>query len=126
METTINNPEHFELRKTLNADNWRALLRVGEAVNTRFLEALGEGAPGVPDATTLQAIVLPTVHHGQRAPGLRFSASEVGASGSKGSCSTGLRAGDACRLGVTANPTDGLQHTSGSVHDSQVCGGWRR
>jgi hypothetical protein len=72
VETTINNPEHFELRKTLNANNWRALRRVGEAVNARFLEALGEGAPGLPDTDTLQAVVLPTTHDGQRAPGLRF------------------------------------------------------
>jgi hypothetical protein len=77
VETTINNPEHFELRKTLNADNWRALRRVGEQVNTRFLAALGEGAPGPPDAATLQAIVLPTVHDGQRAPGLRFGEPRV-------------------------------------------------
>jgi hypothetical protein len=72
VETTINNPAHFELRKTLNADNWRALRHVGEQVNARFLAALGEGADGPPDAATLQAIVLPTVHDGQRAPGLRF------------------------------------------------------
>lgn len=72
VETTINNPEHFELRKTLNSDNWRALRRVGEQVNARFLQALGEGSPGPPDAATLQSVVLPTVHDGQRAPGLRF------------------------------------------------------
>lgn len=72
VETTINNPEHFDLRKTLNAENWRALRRVGEGVNARFLAALGEGAHGLPDAATLQAVVLPTTHDGQRAPGLRF------------------------------------------------------
>ena len=72
VETAINNPEHFDLRKTLNAENWRALRRVGEQINARFLEALGEGARSLPDAATLQAIVLPTVHDGQRAPGLRF------------------------------------------------------
>jgi hypothetical protein len=77
VETTINNPAHFELHKTLNADNWRALRRVGEAVNTRFLAALGEGAAAPPDAATLQAIVLPTVHDGQRAPGLRFGEPRV-------------------------------------------------
>jgi hypothetical protein len=77
VETTINNPEHFKLHKTLNAENWRALRRVGEAVNHRFLAALGEGAPGLPDITTLQAVVLPTVHDGQRAPGLRFGEPRV-------------------------------------------------
>ena len=77
VETTINNPEHFELRKTLNAENWRALRRVGQAVNARFLQALGEGSPGLPDAGALQAIVAPTVHDGQRAPGLRFGEPRV-------------------------------------------------
>ncbi len=43
VETTINNPEHFELRKTLNAENWRAPRKVDEGVNARFLAALGEG-----------------------------------------------------------------------------------
>lgn len=72
METTINNPHHFDLRKTLNTDNWHALRRTGEQVNTRFLQALGEGCSDPPDAATLQAIVLPTVHGSQRAPALRF------------------------------------------------------
>lgn len=77
VETTINNPAHFELRKTLNAENWRALRRTGEQVNDRFLAALGEGSRGLPDAATLQAIVLPTTHDGQRAPGLRFGEPRV-------------------------------------------------
>jgi hypothetical protein len=77
VETTINNPDHFDLKKTLNAENWRALRRVGEAVNARFLAALGEGAPGLPDAATLSAVVLPTTHDGQRAPGLRFGEPRV-------------------------------------------------
>lgn len=72
VETTINNPAHFDLRKTLNADNWRALRRVGEGVNDRFLAALGEGMDGVPETATLQAVVCPTVHDGQRASALRF------------------------------------------------------
>jgi hypothetical protein len=77
VETTINNPEHFGLRKTLNAENWRAQRRVGEAINARFLAALGEGAPGLPDIDTLHAVVLPTLHDGQRAPGLRFGEPRV-------------------------------------------------
>ncbi len=77
VETTINNPAHFDLRKTLNAENWRALRRVGEQVNDRFLAALGEGSAGLPDVATLQAIVLPTIHNGQRAPGLRFGEPRV-------------------------------------------------
>lgn len=72
VETTINNPAHFDCHKTLNADNWRALRRIGEGVNARFLAALGEGTGDLPDAATLQAIVLPTIHDGQRASALRF------------------------------------------------------
>lgn len=72
METTINNPTDFATRKTLNADNWRTLRRLGAQTNARFLAALGEGQPGLPDPATLHAVVMPTVHDGQRAPGLRF------------------------------------------------------
>jgi hypothetical protein len=72
VETTINNADDFNMRKTLTADNWRALRRVGAATNARFLAALGEGQRGLPDPATLEAVVLPTVHDGQRAPGLRF------------------------------------------------------
>jgi hypothetical protein len=72
VETTINNPEDFATRKTLNAANWRALRTIGAETNARFLAAIGEGQPGVPDPATLEAVVLPTVHDGQRAPGLRF------------------------------------------------------
>ena len=77
VETVINNPAHFELRKTLNHDNWRALRQVGDAVNARFLQALGERSDGLPDPAALQAVVLPTVHDGQRAPGLRFGEPRV-------------------------------------------------
>ena len=72
METTVNNPAHFELKKTLNADNWHALRRLGEEVNARFMAALGEGQGALPDVATLEGIVLPSTHDGQRAPGLRF------------------------------------------------------
>lgn len=72
VETTVNNAGDFAVHKTLNADNWRALRRVGADTNARFLAALGEGQPGLPDPASLEAVVLPTVHDGQRAPGLRF------------------------------------------------------
>ena len=72
VETTVNNASDFALHKTLNAENWRALRRVGADTNARFLAALGEGRPGLPDPATLESIVLPSVHDGQRAPGLRF------------------------------------------------------
>jgi hypothetical protein len=72
VEATINNAVDFDLHKTLNAENWRALRRVGAATNARFLAALGEGQPGQPDPATLESVVLPSVVDGQRAPGLRF------------------------------------------------------
>jgi len=72
VETTVNNASDFELHKSLTADNWTALRRVGADTNARFLATLGEGRPGLPDPATLESIVLPSVHDGQRAPGLRF------------------------------------------------------
>jgi hypothetical protein len=72
VETTINNSADFGLKKTLNTDNWRALRRLGAETNARFLAALGEGQAGLPDPATLEAVVLPSTHQGQRAPGLRF------------------------------------------------------
>ncbi|HSH60583.1 MAG TPA: hypothetical protein VK988_13285, partial [Acidimicrobiales bacterium] len=69
VETTINNAADFALPKTLNAENWRALRKVGAATNDRFLAALGEGQPGLPDTATLESVVLPTTHNGQRVAG---------------------------------------------------------
>jgi hypothetical protein len=72
VETTVNNATDFALHKTLTAENWSALRRAGADTNARFLAALGEGRPGLPDPATLESLVLPSVHDGQRAPGLRF------------------------------------------------------
>ncbi len=72
VETTVNNASDFDLHKTLSAENWNALRRAGADTNARFLATLGEGRPGLPDPATLELIVLPSVHDGQRAPGLRF------------------------------------------------------
>jgi hypothetical protein len=72
VETTVNNASDFALHKTLTAENWTALRRAGTATNARFLAALGEGRPGLPDPATLESLVLPSVHDGQRAPALRF------------------------------------------------------
>ncbi len=72
VEATVNNAGDFDRHKTLNADNWRALRRLGTDTNSRFLAALGEDQPGLPDPATLESVVLPTVIDGQRAPGLRF------------------------------------------------------
>ncbi len=72
VETTLNNADDLDLKKTLNAQNWRALRQAGTHINQRFLNALGDGAPGLPDPQALQAVVMPSIHDGQRAPGLRF------------------------------------------------------
>lgn len=73
VETTINDPGDFGVGRRLSRDNWRALRGIGEQTNTRFLAALGEGAPQPPDQTTLTEVVLPsTTHDGLRASGLRF------------------------------------------------------
>jgi hypothetical protein len=72
VETTVNNAEDFDLHKLLKADNWRALRRLGADTNARFLAALGEGQADLPDPATLESVVLPSLHDGQRAPGLRF------------------------------------------------------
>lgn len=72
VEMTFNDADDFNLHKTLNSDNWRALRRLGADIDARFLAALGEGQPGLPDPATLESVVLPSLHDGQRAPGLRF------------------------------------------------------
>jgi hypothetical protein len=77
VETTINNPNDFGIQKTLNPANWRALRHTGAAVNARFLQALGDADHTVPDDRWLQHVVLPSVHDGQRAPGLRFGEPRV-------------------------------------------------
>lgn len=77
VETTINNPDDFGVHKTLSAENWRALRRLGAETNARFLAAIGEGQEGLPDLATSESVVLPSVHDGQRAPGLRFGEPRV-------------------------------------------------
>jgi hypothetical protein len=72
VETTINNPADFDTLKTLNAQNWKTLRRIGADTNARFLTAIGEDQAGLPDPATLESLVMPTIHDGQRAPGLRF------------------------------------------------------
>ncbi len=42
---------------------------LGAETNARFLAALGEGQAGLPDPATLESVVLPSTHQGQRARG---------------------------------------------------------
>jgi hypothetical protein len=56
----------------LNAPKWKTLRRIGADTNARLLAAIGEGQAGLPDPAILESVVMPTMHDGQRAPGLRF------------------------------------------------------
>jgi len=58
--------------RLLTAGNWQALLAVGEQTNQRLLDAQLAACQCAPDPTALAAIVLPSTHDGQPAPGLRF------------------------------------------------------
>ena len=71
-ETTVNDPYDFGVGRLLTAENWQALLEVGEQTNQRLLDAQLQACDCAPDPTALEAIVLPSTHDGQRAPGLRF------------------------------------------------------
>jgi hypothetical protein len=73
VETTVNNPDDFGIRRRLTTDNWQNLRDTGQQVNARFLAAVGEDQPPPPDAATLTQVVLPSLStDGQPAPGLRF------------------------------------------------------
>lgn len=97
VETTVNNPNDFDVKRTLNADNWRQLRRVGADCNARFLQAVGEGEPAPPDVATLESVVLPSIDaDGARAPGLRFGDPRV----------TALLAATACFAHVVGGLTN--------------------
>jgi hypothetical protein len=71
-ETTVNDPYDFGVNRTLSADTWHALLTLGHDVNARLMTAQLQACQCAPDPTALQAIVLPSLHDGLPAPGLRF------------------------------------------------------
>jgi hypothetical protein len=71
-ETTVNDPYDFGIGRLLTPENWQALLDVGEQTNQRLLDAQLQACDYAPDPAALEAIVLPSHHHGQPAPGLRF------------------------------------------------------
>jgi len=71
-ETTVNDPYDFGVGRLLTAENWRALLTIGEQTNQRLLDAQLAACQCAPDPTALARIVLPSVHDGLPAPGLRF------------------------------------------------------
>jgi hypothetical protein len=71
-ETTINDPNDFGVGRTLNAENWLALTRIGHEINQRLMAAQLEACDCAPDSTTLHRVVSPSIEDGLPAPGLRF------------------------------------------------------
>jgi hypothetical protein len=72
-ETTVNDPYDFGVGRLLTAENWHALIKIGEQTNQRLLDAQLQACQCAPDPAALQAIVLPSkTADGQPAPGLRF------------------------------------------------------
>jgi hypothetical protein len=118
VETTINDPRDFGVGRRLRAENWKALREIGAATNARFLATVGEDAPPPPDATTLQAVVLPSEDtDGLRAPGLRLGDPRVmallAALASFAHVAGGLTNAGLCRLmtGLLAQPYTSRQAT---------------
>jgi hypothetical protein len=71
-ETTVNDTRDFQIGRLLTDANWDALIDIGHQINERLLTAQLEACQCVPDATTLERVVLPSTHDGLPAPGLRF------------------------------------------------------
>jgi hypothetical protein len=71
-ETTVNDPYDFGVGRTLTAANWQALTSIGDDVNARLMSTQLAACQCAPDPAALQAVVLPSTHDGQPAPGLRF------------------------------------------------------
>jgi len=71
-ETTINDTRDFGVGRRLTEENWQTLLRIGHRTNHRLMTAQLDACQCAPDATTLARVVLPSVHDGLPAPGLRF------------------------------------------------------
>ena len=64
-------------QKLLSAENWNALTDQCSEVNQRLLDAQLAACDCAPDSITLQQIVSPSVHDGQKAPALRFGDQSV-------------------------------------------------
>lgn len=76
-ETTINDPGDFGVGRTLNAENWLALTRIGREVNERLLSAQLAACDCAPDSTALHQVVSPSTEDGLPAPALRFGDQRV-------------------------------------------------
>jgi hypothetical protein len=71
-ETTVNDPYDFAVNRTLSAATWNQLLTLGHDTNARLMASQLQACQCAPDPTALQAVVLPSIHDGLPAPGLRF------------------------------------------------------
>jgi hypothetical protein len=72
-ETTVNDPYDFGILRTLTANTWQQLRRIGEDINDRLLQSQLQACQCAPDPTVLERIVSPTLEDGQPAPALRFA-----------------------------------------------------
>jgi hypothetical protein len=70
-ETTVNDTRDFGIGRMLTAENWNALIDIGNQINQRLLTAQLEACQCAPDATTLEHVVPPSTDDGLPAPGLR-------------------------------------------------------
>jgi hypothetical protein len=71
-ELSINDTRDFGIGRLVTTENFQALKAVAEAANAALIDLEHAGETCAPDADTLRRIVLPSVEHGQAAPGLRF------------------------------------------------------
>jgi hypothetical protein len=68
-ETTINDPYDFGIKRSLK--HFDSLRQIGRQINRRLLMLERVAQDCTLSAHSLQQVVLPSVHQGQRAPGLR-------------------------------------------------------
>jgi hypothetical protein len=68
-ETTINDPSEFGIKRSLK--HFEYLRQLGRQINRRLLTLERVAQDCTLSAHSLQQLVLPSVHQGQRAPGLR-------------------------------------------------------
>lgn len=72
-ETVICNTRDFGIGRRVNAENWHALVVVGEQANRRLCDAQASDAQPAPDTVTLEQVTCPSeTPDGLHAPGLRF------------------------------------------------------
>jgi hypothetical protein len=72
-ETVICNTRDFGIGRRVTAENWHALVVVGQQANRRLCDAQAKDATPAPDTVTVQQVTCPSeTPDGLHAPGLRF------------------------------------------------------